>query len=505
MDEHSNHGGEVALAERSAPAVASGRGTAHVAELSAGQPSRSGVKTAARVAGLTVAAISALLAIGSVLQLARLVPGIDFYQFWVVGTELRYGQPHDVYSEQQRVELGRKWRDLADTAGERQLTAARVRSSLQTFSSPALYSVFAALSSGDYERDHFRYCLVCLATSVAGIVTLCRVFGYSWTRSLLAVTLFVGCSAPLRSDIIVTNVNQLQFGGLALYLWGQSRAEWRLRHLFCGAVLGVLLAFKPNLGLCAAFLFLTWGANRRWSKLGQSLLGMSVALAATFAASARVFGSADCWQEWLSSLRELLVEVSSSSKMGNYAPANLIEELSGRRVSTALLAILGAIAAVVIVRAHRKTAGDDARRPLDEDALAISLGVSVMLLSSALVWLHYLVLLVPTAIYCLRPDGARGRHWHSLLQSTTAWIATVLIIQFPPVMGFVLSAIRTLGMPGPVAKTALIGLGTLTLFLLAVREIQARPVVSRTTPPNSPGILKPQGVAYNIEGGIRAL
>ncbi|MBI3866198.1 MAG: hypothetical protein HY290_30330 [Planctomycetia bacterium] len=437
------------------------------------RPLNSGAKAALRLAVLTAAGISAIVAICAVLQLARCVPGIDFYQFWVVGTELRYGDARDVYSARQRNDLGRKWRERADPAVERQQTAARVRTTLQTFSSPLLYSTFAALSTGDYELDHQRYCLLCLAVSVMGILALCRVFGYSWARSLLAVTLFIGCSAPLRSDVIVTNVNQLQFGGLALYLWSQGQPEWRLRHLFGGGMLGLLLAFKPNLGLCVALLFLTWSVNGRWSKLCEHALGIVVGLASAVAASVWAFGSVDCWSRWLASMRELLVEVTSSSTMGNYSLANLIEELTGRRTSTPLLAVLGAAATAVIVRASKNTAEGDACRPLDEDVLAISLGLAAMLLGSVLVWLHYFVLIVPTAIYCLRPRDAR--HWirqGGALSLVAAWIGTVLITQFPPIMGHVYAASRAMSVPMPLVKTALVGTGTILLALAVVREFQ---------------------------------
>ena len=245
---------------------------------------------------------------------------------------------------------------------------------------------------------------------------LCRLFGYSWLRTLLAVALFVGCSMPLGSDVTVTNVNQLQGWRTGRrYLGDRLRSNWRLRNLFGGCVLGLLLAFKPNLGCCAAFLFLTWGLNHRWRKLGEHILGLIFGLAAAILTSAKVFGSTDCWHEWIESLRELLVKTACSSSLGNYALANMIEESTGIGVSRALLVILAATGFAVVVRSRRQTVDDHARHPLHEEVLAIGLGVTVMFLSSVLVWLHYYILLVPTGqLYCLRPavaDCRRSACW----------------------------------------------------------------------------------------------
>ncbi len=453
-----------------------------------------GAKKILRGVGVTAAAVSAVIAFCSSLVLSHRVPGIDFYQFWVVGTELRYesagARPANVYSDAQRTTLGQKWLKRAQRSGLRQLAAARVRPKLETFSSPFLYSVFAALSTSDYERDHQRYCLLCLAISTAAIVVLCRLFGYSWLRTLLAVTLFVGCNWPLRSDVIVTNVNQLQVGGLALALWGQTRTNWRLRNLFSGVVLGLLLAFKPNLGLCAAFLFLTWAVNQRWRKLGEHVLGLIFGLSAAVVCSNWAFGSTDCWQEWFASLRELLVEVASSSSLGNYALANLIEETTDIRVSKVLLVILAATAIAVVVRARRRTADDDSRHPLHEDVLAISLGVTAMFLSSVLVWLHYYILLVPTALYFLRPAGAdRLSPAPRFGRAAAAWLATALIIGFQPITSVALRAMNALSLPEPAAKTVLFSFGTALFFVLVLREVWSLKTETEPVPVEISGAL----------------
>jgi hypothetical protein len=453
-----------------------------------------GAKTIVRGGGVTVAAVSAVIAFCSSLLLAHRVPGIDFYQFWVVGTELRYesagAYAANVYSDAQRTKLGQKWLAKAQRSGPRQLAAARVRPKLETFSSPFLYSVFAALSTDNYDRDHQRYGLLCLVASTAAVVVLCRLFAYTWLRTLLAVTLFLGYSMPLRSDVIVTNVNQLQLGGLALFLWGQARTDWRLRNLFSGVVLGLLLAFKPNLGLCAAFLFLTWAVNQRWRKLGEHVLGLIFGFTAAIVCSIWAFGSTDCWQEWLASLRELLVDVASSSELGNYALANMIEETAGIRLSKALLVILAATAFAVVVRARRRTSDDDSRDLLHEDMLAISLGVTAMFLSSVLVWLHYYILLIPTALYCLRPaEGACRRSRNDYWSMVAAWLGAVLLLPFRPVTGVALRAMDTLSVPEPVAKTVLFSFGTALFFVLVLREFWSLKTETEPASVEIPGAL----------------
>ena len=138
------------------------------------------VSTIGRCAGVALSLLLASAAVWQMWQSGERVPGVDFYQFWVVGTELHHGGAVDIYSDTQRAALGKTWLEKAQDRSSRQYRAAVRRPVLETFSTPWLYAVFAALSTGDYERDYKRYRLLCLAVSVASIIGLCRVFQYSW-------------------------------------------------------------------------------------------------------------------------------------------------------------------------------------------------------------------------------------------------------------------------------------------------------------------------------------
>lgn len=86
------------------------------------------------------------------------VPTIDFYQFWVVGHEAAAGQAGNIYSGLEREQIGRRYLNQAQTAGDQaRLRTVDQRSVVGTFSTPSPYTAFGSMSSSDYERDLSRY------------------------------------------------------------------------------------------------------------------------------------------------------------------------------------------------------------------------------------------------------------------------------------------------------------------------------------------------------------
>ena len=109
---------------------------------------------------------------------------------------------------------------------------------------------------------------------MAGLATFARLAGLSWSAAALLVTLGVGWFAPALSDVRVGNVNRVQLGWLALYLGLAScRRLGGGRNVVAGLVLGLGVAFKPNLAFPALTLGLGWMVLGRWRKLFLQVAG----------------------------------------------------------------------------------------------------------------------------------------------------------------------------------------------------------------------------------------
>jgi glycosyl transferase family 87 len=333
-------------------------------------------------------------------------PGIDFYQFWAVARAEASQGLANPYSDEARSGLAETGKRLVAAApGSLRLAAAvEYREHIETFSTPFLYMVTGALSSADYDASLDRFALLRLVCLVAGVAVLCRLAGCDgWLTGLwLLTTLWF--NEPVRSDARVGNVNALQLAGLAGYL-ALARAQIDRRQAAAGGALGLLIAFKPTLGLVAAFLALDWALRREWRRL--ALQGTSFALAglAAVIASSAWFGSARVWLDWLDALPGLERVADVSVANGNFALARLAGELGAPLPSAAILAALSLALAACAWRGARAHSNPD---PGARDYLMTGLGCAAAVVGVQLGWLHYFLLVVPLAIYLFHKlDDAR--------------------------------------------------------------------------------------------------
>jgi hypothetical protein len=431
------------------------------------------VQSTGRIVGTAAASLMAILTVIQLWQYGLRMPGIDFYQFWVVGRELRMGDVDQVYSPATRSSLGTRWleRASADRAS-RLYAAAKRRETLETFSTPWLYSAFALLSTGDYERDYRCYVALSMAISIASIVALGKVFRMSTMLTCLWIAFVFGCFQPMRSDVAVANVNQLQFGGLALYVWIQSRSTqlaWtsRLRLILGGFILGMMVAFKPNLGIAVGLLMLSWFSALRWSRLAWQGVGFSVAMATAIGVSSAVFGTYHCWSEWFQSLGELMGGQDFPLEIGNFSLAALLKHVGLQRLSMGTAAAVATAAAIVVVACsiRRRDVSDTVQA--QHDLLIIGIGTIAMLLGSRLAWLHYFDLLLPVAIFCLASTlqgGFLSTRWIDRLMT----IGSVILVALMPIKWVV-------GFQSFTVPVTLCLIGTLLLAIQVIREIRQLP------------------------------
>jgi hypothetical protein len=194
-------------------------------------------------------ALLAATGVASAWRLGQSVAAVDFYHFWLIPRVVARGESADVYAAGESARLGRLYLDraLAEPGAVRQKAAARYRTVLDPSATPFLYTVFWPLSTSSYERDYALFRALSLACGTVAIIVLARMLDYGWPAVLTALAFVMWAFEPIRSDIRVGNVNQVQLAGLAFYL-GLCRRGKVTHDLLAGTWLGLLTLFKPNVG-----------------------------------------------------------------------------------------------------------------------------------------------------------------------------------------------------------------------------------------------------------------
>lgn len=410
------------------------------------------------------AVLLAGLALTSAWKAASRDSGMDAYQFWAVGRELKTPGPASVYSEGDRVRIGARFLDQANRSGQASMiAAAEKRKVLETYSSPFLYTFFRFFSTDDYGRSLRNYQLLLLACMAAGVIAFGRLAQLAWPVTLGAVAVFTAWFMPFASDLRVGNVNAIQLAALAAYLGTVTRPPWRGRDFLGGLILALAVAFKPNLLFVPGALTLHWIMSRRLRKMAEHAAGAAVGVALAVAVSAAAFGSLRCWTDWLSALGSLPGDIISV-EIGNFAPSRLAAENLGLDAPlTFTIVAISALAAAIWMRsrtASRRGGGSAAADLGDE--LVVALGCLLVVLAPRLAWLHYFVLTIPILIFLARPrEGATPRA--SMLRRVFLALA---------VLGLAIEPAMNVGIPvsARVAGTLVVAT-SVALFAVGLREL----------------------------------
>jgi hypothetical protein len=325
--------------------------------------------------------------------------GLDFYQFWIGGQTAHRAGGGNFYSIESRNVLGAEFLLRAQTTegSDRMLAVATARPQLELFSTPLLYATFGVFS-GHYDHDLLAYKIICLLATIAAILLLGAALGYSPARALLVLAYVLLLFEPLRSDIRVANVNQLQLFLIALYLWlgADTRRSWRV--VAAGFVLVLAILFKPNVALLLPLLVAQRLFAGEKARLARELAGAALGTVAGLVIGSMFFRSALAWVDWLGAARTLS-QTLLNARLGNVAAALPLARSFGIVAPYLLLAIL---LGVVLFAMHRHA------KQGETTSLVAGLALLLYLLSAPLVWLHYLLLAIPLAMVILRPlaDGA---------------------------------------------------------------------------------------------------
>lgn len=411
-----------------------------------------------RDAGRLLLSLAALFSLALLWDAGRKAPGIDFYQFWVGGQAVLGDGAADLYSEAGRSGIAEQYYRKAQQgpAESRFQRAAAHRRVLETYATPFFYTLFALASPRDYDTAYNLFHLLSLLSLVFSVACLGRLLGTSAEFSLALFVLVSLWFSPLLSDVHVANVNQIQLALLSGFLWIRRKRGRLWRELCGGFLLGLGLAFKPNLVLVAVVLGIAWVLQGRQRELIATGAALAGGLLAAFAVASVFFGSLGCWAQWFAAVGAMPKAIIPVDR-GNYAISIPLSAGLGFDVSWLLLSALLAATMVALWRGRKLGAESE----LLADVGAVAAGCLVYLLSAPLVWLHYYLLALPALIFVLRRQAGSRPMLRELLAA-----AALALISLEPL----LSVVRFPQDP----RLVLLALGTLLLFGLVLHACYAR-------------------------------
>jgi len=409
---------------------------------------------------IAVVLASLLVACGALRawRVAHHAPGIDFYDYWVVGRAVGRGDIPSIYEHSSRAALGQEFLRRALAEGSpRQRAAAQFRQVLEPTSTPFLYATLTPFARAHYDASLDVYLAFSLASLLAALFILGRLVGQTRLDRLLLIALVVYAFQPMQSDLRVGNVSQIQLALLAVYAW-LGAGGGTARQVGAGTVLGAAVAFKPSIVVIAPLLFAWWALAEQWRRLVRQAAGFAGGGLVAVLLGALWFGSLHAWTDWLAALGSAGLPAMPVEN-GNVSVLAVTRRWPGVTLGAlpAVATSLAVLAALWVRRKSGRTGGRaEADAPAVEDLLLIGAGCLVVLLSSPLVWLHYLVLALPAVIVLLRPQARR--RWPA--------IAAFVAVAMDPWTDL-------FGMPDPVRHATVAIAGLALLFVLVLVEIAA--------------------------------
>ncbi|HYH07423.1 MAG TPA: glycosyltransferase 87 family protein [Thermoanaerobaculia bacterium] len=329
-----------------------------------------------------LAALAVIYAVRVTWKKHERAAGLDFYIYFVNAQLAGRADVENIYDRDVQARIGEEYYERAQRTGSeiRKYDAQR-RRFVDSVSSPFLYTTLRWVSR-DYERALLQYHALVLFAFIAGTLLIARAVRMPMWRALLLIAALLLWYRGFEADLRVGNVNSLQ-----LLMLGAALVS---PPVLAGAVAGLLVAFKPNLILVPLLLALARIATRDWRRLRLEVLGGFMGGAIAFVAAAVNYGTPRVWLQWLSRANEFYHRLPTRMER-NVTPALALFHEYGAWVSYTIALVLTVIVGLVLMRAKQH-----------DDVLIAGLAILIYLLSATVVWLHYMVLVVPVALALMR-------------------------------------------------------------------------------------------------------
>jgi Glycosyltransferase family 87 len=326
-----------------------------------------------------LAALAAIYALVVVWRENERAAGLDFYVYYVNSQLAQRADVEDIYSAEVQERIGEEFYARAQTSGsELRKYDAQRRRRMDSVSSPFLYTALSWVSR-DYDFALQQYHALVLSAFTIGFLLIARRARLPWYAALLMLAALLLWYRGFEADIRVGNVNSLQLLALGVFLWSPP--------LLGGAVLAMLLAFKPTLLYVVLLLAFARLAARDWPRLKKEFAGGAIGAIAAIVITAVHYRGFDVWLEWIGAANQFFHRLQTRAER-NVAPFLEWYQQHGAAWSHVITLVLLAAVCIILWRNRQHV----------DDLLVIGLAIAVYLIASPVVWLHYMVLVVPLAL-----------------------------------------------------------------------------------------------------------
>lgn len=311
--------------------------------------------------------------------------GLDYYIYFVNAQLAGRADVTNIYDRDQQARIGEEYYERAQQSrSELRKYDANRRRFVDSVSSPFLYTCLSWMSR-DYDRALQQDHVLVFTAFVIGFLLIARAARMRWDAALFVLAGVLLWYRGFEADLRVGNVNSLQLLAIGASLLAPPAVA--------GAITAMLVAFKPNLILLPLLLAVARIAARDWRRLRLEVLGGVVGVVIAIVAAAIRYGSFGIWIQWVSRANEFYHRLPTRTER-NVTPLLELFHAHGAGLSYVTALLLTIIAAVVIWRGRNR-----------DDVLIAGVAIMIYLLSATVVWLHYMVLILPIALGLMRRRG----------------------------------------------------------------------------------------------------
>jgi hypothetical protein len=335
-----------------------------------------------KIALTVLALLAAIYAVVRTWREHERAAGYDFYIYFVNAQLAGRSDIANIYDRDEQSRIGEEYYERAQrTTSELRRFDANRRRFLDSVSSPFLYTCLSWVSR-DYDRALKQDHVLVFVAFLAGCLFVARAARLSWATALFLIAGLLLWYRGFEADLRVGNVSSLQ-----LFMLGASLLS---PPVIAGAIAGLLVSFKPNLIFVPLLLAIARLASRDYQRLRLELLGGIAGVIIAICAAAMRYGSFRIWLQWIARANEFYHRLPTRAER-NVTPLLELFHQYGAIASYIVALLLTIIAAAAIWRGQSR-----------DDVLIVGVAILIYLISATVVWLHYMVLVVPVAFALLR-------------------------------------------------------------------------------------------------------
>jgi 4-amino-4-deoxy-L-arabinose transferase-like glycosyltransferase len=338
-----------------------------------------------RIVLIVLGACAAIYAASATWRQNERAAGLDYYIYFVNAQLAGRADVTNIYDRDQQARIGEEYYERAQQGrSELRKYDANRRRFVDSVSSPFLYTCLSWMSR-DYDRALQQDHVLVFAAFVIGFLLIARAVRMRLDAALFVLAGLLLWYRGFEADLRVGNVNSLQLLAIGASLLAPPA--------IAGAIAGMLVAFKPNLILLPLLLAVARLAARDWRRLRLEVLGGIAGVLIAIVAAAIRYGSFGIWLQWVSRANEFYHRLPTRTER-NVTPLLELFHAHGAGLSYVTALLLTIIAAAVIWRGRNR-----------DDVLIAGVAIMIYLLSATVVWLHYMVLVIPIALGLMRRRG----------------------------------------------------------------------------------------------------